>query len=127
MSALKNPVGWFEIHVTDLARASQFYKAVFHQTLTPLPSGDPSIEMMVFGGDLASHGTTGALVKHPMKKTSTEGTLVYFSCQDCVEQEKLALANGGKVFKTKFSIGSNGFISIIGDSEGNAIGLHSFN
>jgi len=126
MSALKNPVGWFEIHVNDLTRASQFYSTVFHQTLTPFVSGDPSVEMMVFAGDLASHGTTGSLVKHPMKTPSTEGALVYFSCNDCAEQEMLALANGGKVFKTKFSIGSNGFISIIGDSEGNAIGLHSY-
>jgi hypothetical protein len=29
------------------------------------------------------------------------------------------------VLKPKFSIGNNGFIAIIGDSEGNAIGLHS--
>jgi predicted enzyme related to lactoylglutathione lyase len=126
MSALKNPVGWFEIYVSDLLRAKRFYETLFNQPLHPLPSDDPSIEMMVFGGDLASHGTTGALVKHSMKQPSTEGALVYFSCVDCADQEKLALANGGKVFKAKFSIGPNGFISIIGDSEGNAIGLHSF-
>ena len=73
MSALKNPVGWFEIHVSDLLRAKQFYETLFNQHLQPLPSDDPSIEMMVFGGDLTSHGTTGALVKHPMKQPSTEG------------------------------------------------------
>jgi hypothetical protein len=28
-------------------------------------------------------------------------------------------------FKTKHSIGTNGFIAIIGDTEANAIGLHS--
>lgn len=126
MSALKNPVGWFEIHVTDLRRAGQFYNTVFGLASTPLPSADPSMEMLALGGNMETYGATGALVKHPMKQPSTEGALVYFSCDDCAAQEKLALANGGKVFKTKFSIGSNGFISIIGDSEGNAIGLHSF-
>ena len=125
MSALKNPVGWFEIHVANIHRASKFYQAVFDLTLTPLPSNDPSVEIMTLGGTMASYGAMGALVKHPMKQPSTEGALVYFSCQDCSTQENLAVAHGGKIFKPKFSIGANGFISIIGDSEGNAIGLHS--
>ena len=126
MDKLNNPIGWFEIHVSELARAAQFYEIVLQQKLSPLPSNDESIKMMVFSGDMGSPGATGALVQHPMKKPSTEGTLVYFSCDDCAQIEKLAIANNGKVFKTKFSIGFKGFISIIGDSEGNSIGLHSF-
>ena len=125
MAALKNPVGWFEIHVADMGRACNFYENVFKQKLTELPSGDPSIKIMAFTGDMISHGTNGALVLHPMKTPSTDGVLIYFSCEDCSVQEKLALEKGGQVFKSKFGIGPNGFISIIGDSEGNAIGLHS--
>ena len=26
MAKLKNPIGWFEIHVEDMARASAFYE-----------------------------------------------------------------------------------------------------
>jgi uncharacterized protein len=126
MDVLNNPVGWFEIHVSDLPRASRFYEAVFGRTLTPLHSEDPSLEMMALGGDFASYGAMGALVRHPLKMPSTEGALVYFSCADCADQEKRALANGGKVFRSKSGIGANGFIAIIGDTEGNAIGLHSF-
>ena len=126
MNALKNPVGWFEIHVTDLARAARFYTEVFDRKLTPLSGGDPQIEIMAFDFDQTSHGASGALVRHPMKQPSTQGALVYFSCTDCAEQEKRAVANGGQIYKSKFPIGPNGFISIIGDSEGNAIGLHSF-
>ena len=125
MAALKNPVGWFEIHVADMGRACNFYAYVFKQKLTELPSGDPSIKIMAFTGDMSSHGANGALVLHPMKTPSTDGVLIYFSCDDCSVQEKRALEKGGQVFKSKFSIGPNGFISIIGDSEGNAIGLHS--
>jgi hypothetical protein len=123
---LNNPIGWFEIYVTDLSRAVYFYEKVFKQTLLPLPSEDPSMKMMMFAGDMNSHGSTGALVQHPMKKPSTEGALIYFSCEDCAATEQLAIGNNGKIFKSKTSIGANGFISIIGDSEGNAIGLHSF-
>ena len=126
MSALKNPVGWFEIHVADMERASRFYTAVFQHTFTPLDTPEPGMQMRMFGGDMTTHGSTGALVKHPMKQPSTEGVMVYFSCEDCAVQQQLALDNGGRVYKAKTSIGGNGFIAIIGDSEGNAIGLHSF-
>lgn len=126
MSALKNPVGWFEIHVQDMERASRFYAQVFQHSFTPLDTPEPDMQMRMFNGDMNAHGTTGALVKHPMKQPSTEGVLIYFSCQDCAIQQQLALDNGGRVFKEKFSIGNNGFIAIVGDSEGNAIGLHSF-
>ena len=125
MSKLKNPIGWFEIHVSDIDRATRFYEAVFQQTLNPLPSPDPQMKMRMLSGDMTMHGANGALVKHPMKKPTTEGVLVYFSCEDCATQQALAVEHGGKVFKPKFSIGANGFIAIIGDSEGNAIGLHS--
>ena len=125
MSTLKNPIGWFEIHVADMDRACSFYEHVFNRKLSKLPSVDPSIAMMAFTGDMNSHGANGTLVLHPMKSPSTDGVLIYFSCDDCSVQEKLVLEKGGQVFKSKFSIGSNGFISIIGDSEGNAIGLHS--
>ena len=125
MTKLKNPIGWFEIHVADMERASRFYEAVFQQSLNPLPSAEPQMEMRMLSGDMTMHGANGALVKHPMKKPTTEGVLVYFSCEDCATQQALAVEHGGKVFKPKFSIGANGFIAIIGDSEGNAIGLHS--
>lgn len=125
MRQFSNPVGWFEIHVSDMHRATQFYENVFEQKLVSLPSGDPSIQMMMFDGDANARGITGALVKHPMKKPSTEGALVYFSCSDCAVTEELVSHHKGQVYKSKFSIGVNGFISIVGDSEGNAIGLHS--
>lgn len=70
-------------------------------------------------------GAMGALMKHPFRKPSLEGTMVYFSCDDCAITTELAIQNGGSVYKSKWSIGQQGFIAIIGDTEGNAIGLHS--
>lgn len=126
MSTLVNPVGWFEIHVADMDRAKTFYESVFKRTLIEIQAPEAGMRMMMFTADSQGSGASGALVKHPMRQPTTEGTLVYFSCSDCAAEIALAVESGGKVFKDKFNIGANGFIAIIGDSEGNAIGLHSF-
>jgi predicted enzyme related to lactoylglutathione lyase len=53
------------------------------------------------------------------------GTLIYFSCVDCAVEESRVEAAGGRVLKPKMAIGAYGFISLVLDSEGNTIGLHS--
>ena len=122
---VQNPVGWFEIHVADMQRAKAFYEAVFNRLLFPLDTGDESYAMQVFAGDVQSTGALGALVQHSLRQPTTEGVMVYFSCEDCAVESQRAIDHGGSVFKPKRSIGNNGFIAIIGDTEGNAIGLHS--
>ncbi len=78
MAKLKNPIGWFKIHVEDMARASQFYETVFSQTLVDMPSPEPDMQMRMLSGNMTMHGANGALVKHPMQKPSTQGVMVYF-------------------------------------------------
>ena len=51
--------------------------------------------------------------------------MVYFSCADCAVEAARAEKNGGQIERAKFSIGQYGFISLITDTEGNMIGLHS--
>ena len=122
-----NPVGWFEIYVQDMHRAKAFYEAVFATTLEKLPT--PDLEMWSFPmgeGDCGTvPGAPGALVHMPGCQSGGGGTLVYFSCEDCATEQARAAANGGHVFKEKFSIGQYGFISLVTDTEGNMIGLHS--
>lgn len=125
MPTLTNPVGWFEIYVADLKRAQAFYEAVFSRPLLPMPD-DGTYQALMFQGEMPGTGAMGALMQHPMRKPSTDGTLIYFSCEDCAIEIKKILVNGGSVFKEKWSIGEGGFIAIVGDTEGNAIGLHSF-
>jgi len=125
MTPKTNPVTWFEIYVEDLARAKAFYESVFNCSLIKEKT-DGSFEAYRFSGEMPGNGAMGALMKHPMRKPSQEGTMVYFHCDDCQVQSELAKKNGGQVFRAKWSIGSDGFIAIIGDTEGNAIGLHSF-
>lgn len=69
--------------------------------------------------------SSGALVKMEGVEPGPGGTLIYFSCQDCGVEESRALEAGGSVFQPKMSIGEYGFMSVIVDTEGNMIGLHS--
>jgi predicted enzyme related to lactoylglutathione lyase len=124
MTPQRLPVGWFEIYVDDLARAQAFYENVFEVKLQDL--GNPAIKMLAFPmpGDLP--GCTGALVKMPgTDRPKGNAVIIYFSCQDCAVEASRVPQHGGKIFKEKFSIGEYGFISLVHDSEGNMIGLHS--
>ncbi|MEO7760388.1 MAG: VOC family protein [Casimicrobiaceae bacterium] len=120
-----NPVVWFEIYVQDVQRAKAFYEAVFSITLGRLDAPDPSLEMWAFPMEQNKAGAAGALVKMPGAPSGGMGTLVYFTCDDCAVEAKKAAANGGKIFKDKFSIGQYGAIALVVDTEGNTIGLHS--
>ena len=51
--------------------------------------------------------------------------LIYFSCEDCANEESRVVPAGGRIQKEKFSIGEYGFISLVFDTEGNMFGLHS--
>ena len=87
MSAMSNPVGWFEIYVSDMARARAFYEGVFQRSLSPLP-GPPGaqLEMFMFPGEMNQPGCVGALVRSGMRGPSPEGALIYFSCADCAQE-----------------------------------------
>ena len=121
--AQTNPVGWFEIYVQDMSRAKGFYESVLATHLQRLEN--TGLEMWAFPMHAEGAGASGALVKYEGYPSGGNSTLVYFSCSDCAVEAKRAAANGGKIFKDKFSIGQYGFISLITDTEGNMIGLHS--
>ncbi len=118
-----NPVGWFEIYVQDMGRARKFYESVFGTGLQKLEGTD--LDMWAFPMQPEGKGAAGALVLMPGVSSGGGGTLVYFTCADCAEQARLAASAGGRVDRDKFSIGPYGFISLVVDTEGNMIGLHS--
>lgn len=120
-----NSVGWFEIYVNDMPRAKKFYEGVFQKPLEKLNTPVDNIEMWTFQGNTESYGANGALVKMEGVPAGQNSVLVYFSCNDCAIEEKRVTEFGGKIDKNKFSIGQYGFISLVYDSEGNTIGLHS--
>jgi hypothetical protein len=118
-----NPVGWFEIYVQDLRRARKFYESVFQTKLTRL--NNSNVDIWGFPSEMEGWGAGGALIKMKGFPSGGNSTIVYFSCADCSIEEKRAVKFGGSIEKKKFSIGEYGFISLVFDTEGNMIGLHS--
>lgn len=119
----RNPVGWFEIYVQDMERATKFYRSVFQAKLEPLKN--PGMEMWAFPMNMESAGASGALVKMPGFPSGGNSTLVYFSCVDCATEAGRVVKAGGRIQKEKFAIGEYGFIALAVDTEGNMFGLHS--
>lgn len=125
----KNPFTWVEIYVDDMSRAQKFYKKVLDIQLSelPMPGGMDDMQMLSFPWAEGKGNISGALVKTSSVKPGTGGTLVYLACDDCSEEEGRVERAGGKVLQGKMSIGDYGFCSVILDTEGNTIGLHSMN
>lgn len=123
----ENPVVWFEIYVDDLDRAKKFYETVFKIELTELsnPESD-ELKMWSFPGDIETRNkTSGALVQVKGMEAGGNSTVVYFASEDCSVEEKRVEDAGGEVQRSKMSIGEYGFVSLVKDSEGNMIGIHS--
>ena len=118
-----NPVGWFDINVSNLDRAKKFYETVFEIKLTDLPLEWGNQALFPF--DQESPNISGALVEKSEFKSNGNNTVVYFATEDCVTEENRIEKAGGNIIRPKMSIGEFGFVSIFIDTEGNTIGLHS--
>lgn len=120
-----NAIGWFDIYVDKMSRATVFYESVLKTKLEEI--GDPTGEthMMGFPTEMSVYGAGGALVKSKWSRPGVGGTLVYFSVEDCSVEESRVETAGGKVLRPKFSIGEFGWVSLCLDTEGNQFGLSS--
>lgn len=124
----KNPVNWFEIYVSEMQRAKNFYTSVFQCVLTNVPADNkrhPEMEYALFTGDPGKNGTAGALVKMDAAQPGVGGTLLYFATDDINAELNRVEAAGGKILRTKLPVFDGSFIALIQDTEGNMIGLSS--
>ena len=123
---MKNPIGWFEIYVDNIERAKNFYSTILDIELVRLTDPTESnTQMWSFPSDFENYGASGALVKMEGMPAGGNSTQVYFSCNDCAEEESRVEAAGGKIEQSKTAIGEYGFCTLAMDTEGNRFGLHS--
>lgn len=123
--AQRNAVGWFDIHVEDMARAATFYEAILEVRLIDMPDPTGETAMRAFPGTQDGYGSAGALVRSAHGRPGPGGTLLYFVVEECAATEGRVTAAGGTIVRPKFPIGEFGFVSLCMDTEGNMIGLNS--
>ncbi len=121
MPGSSNPVVYFEIPVTDIDRAINFYKAVFHFDFEKKIIDNN--EMALFPFTAGNSGITGALAKGEIYKPTKDGVVIYFKTNNIDETLQLAKLNGGNILYPKTDNGI-GFVAEFQDSEGNRIAIH---
>ena len=119
----KNAINWFEIPVTDLPRAIEFYEHMLGCSLQQASMG--GMDVAIFPYDEGA--VSGNLVKDANLSPSDNGSIVYINANGILDAAiERASSKGAKVAVPKTHIGDPGYIAHIIDSEGNKIGLHSF-
>jgi predicted enzyme related to lactoylglutathione lyase len=125
---LGNALNWFEIPVSDFARAKKFYETILGYQMPEMQMGEALMGFFLY--DMPAGKVGGAIVYNPVFYTpSANGSLIYLNCQPDLQFviEKVETA-GGKILKGKTIISEEqnlGYWALINDSEGNRVALHS--
>lgn len=122
---MTNSINWFEIPVKNFDRAKKFYETLFDAPVQDMPH--PDYKYGILPGDM-QNGVSGGIVEGEGFVPSATGTLIYLNGGEDLNAPlgKVEKA-GGKILLPKTSIGANGFMAHILDTEGNKIALHSMN
>ena len=72
-----NAINWFEISVSDIARATKFYETIFDTKLGQ--SEMMGMKMAMFPSENMNGKVSGALVESQMHKPSADGAKIYFN------------------------------------------------
>jgi predicted enzyme related to lactoylglutathione lyase len=116
-----NRAVWFDIPVADLDRASAFYENVLAIKVQKETFGE--FQFAVLEHD---QGNGGCLVISPETITGDKGIMLYLNVNGRLEDAVgKAEKSGGKIVEPIQAMGPHGFRSVILDSEGNRVVLHS--
>jgi uncharacterized protein len=120
---MNNALNWFEIPVTDLARAKRFYSNVLQADLREETMAGTSMAILPY----EKGGVGGALVVGDAFVPDSKGTIVYLNAGNDLDGALTRVeAAGGKVVLPKTHLSDAiGSIAHFLDTEGNRIALHS--
>lgn len=121
---MTNAINWFEIPATDFERAKKFYETVLNITITEMPFPHGKYGILAF--DMEKGGVGGGIMQSEGFNPSKEGTVVYLNGGEDLSVPLARVEGaGGKIIMPKTSIGQNGFMAHIIDTEGNRVAFHS--
>jgi uncharacterized protein len=123
---MKHAINWFDIPVTDMARAMKFYEAMSGGKLRREAMGAPGEEMAFFELD-SQEAVGGALVSGSHAKPAQHGTMVYLNAAPSIDVWiDRAQKAGAKIMTPKTALPPGmGYIALFVDTEGNRVGLHA--
>lgn len=127
LSANTNALNWFEIPVTDTARAKEFYETIFDISMETQEMMGMEMTFFPYDMEAQSGKVSGALVKGEMMKPGLDGAVVYLNGNPAIQTivDKIEAA-GGKVIMPKTLITEQiGYMAFFVDTEGNRLGLHA--
>ncbi len=124
MSAATNAINWFEIAVSDMARAKKFYETLFEISMETMEM--PGMKYAMFPFDPTNEKIAGGLAESSWHTPGATGSILYLNANPDLQivLDRVESA-GGKMVMPKTSIGHNGFMAMINDTEGNIVALHS--
>lgn len=126
MEVLNSAISWFEIPVTDFARAQAFYQTIFNTEIQEMQMGP--LRMGMFPYDQEGTGIGGALCHgEGYTPAAHAGVKVYLNGGDDLNVVLQRVdAAGGSVVMNKVEIAPGmGHMGFFTDTEGNVVGLHS--
>jgi predicted enzyme related to lactoylglutathione lyase len=106
-----------ELNTTDVAQAKAFYGKLFEWTLEDIPMGDGAYTLIKVG-----KGTGGGMMKHPVPGAPSSW-LAYVEVSDIKAATQNAKALGATVITDVTEVMGMGWLSIILDPTGAALGL----
>lgn len=120
----KNPIGWFEIKVTDFERAKNFYSQLFDWEFK-LSQGSKTIYWNIYTGE---DTIGGGFTKRELSEQPGQTIVLYVEVNDINEILNRIVKLGGKVEQEKTLISeSAGYFALFRDLDNNVIGLWSKN
>ena len=132
LSAESNAITWFEIPVSDMKRAKNFYETVLDIKLVSAKA-EGDIEAMELFPRLpdVSMGRTdvvsGSLIKADRLHPAGDGILIYLNANPELDKVIARIAPaGGKVILPKTK-NPAGYVCIFEDTEGNKMGIYAGN
>ena len=114
---MPNPFCHVELNTTDVSKAKAFYTKLFDWKLEDIPMPDGSYTMIGVG-----EGTGGGLMKNPMPGVPSFW-LAYVLVDDIAAATAKAKLLGATVVKDVTEVMGAGWLSIIADPTGAALGL----
>jgi uncharacterized protein len=115
---MANPFVHVELNTTDVTKAKSFYGSLFDWKLEDIPMGPGEVYTMIGVGG----GTGGGMMKHPVPGAPSTW-LAYVTVDDIQASTKKAKSLGATVMKDVTEVPGMGWLSIILDPTGAALGL----